>query len=113
MTTPKTTFRLLLDFTIRYALDPRFAEARYSSTIEGLVEYLTNLASPPMVSGRIYGGYGVGGFETLRPEGIGFTAIGSNDISASIASAAESSPMSGVIRFGAPQRKEERGCALR
>lgn len=63
----KSVFRLLLDFVIRYALNPRFAEDRYSATIDGLVRLLTNLASPRMVSGRIYGGYGIDGFETLRP----------------------------------------------
>jgi hypothetical protein len=66
-TTPKTTFRLLFDLAVRYALNPRFAEARYSSTIDGLVQYLTNLASPRMVSGRVYGGFGIDGFDTLRP----------------------------------------------
>lgn len=66
-TTPKSVFRLLLDFSVRYALNPRFAEGRYSTTIDGLVRLLTNLASPRMVSGRIYGGFGIDGFETLRP----------------------------------------------
>lgn len=65
-TTQKSLFRLLLEFLIRYALNPRFAEGQYSATIEGLVRLLTNLASPRMVSGRIYGGYGIDGFETLR-----------------------------------------------
>jgi hypothetical protein len=65
--TPKTTFRLLLDCTIRYALNPRFAEARNSATIDGLVRYLTDLASPRMVSGRVYGGFGIDGFDTLLP----------------------------------------------
>jgi hypothetical protein len=55
---PKTTFCLLFDLAVRYALNPRFAEARYSGTIDGLVQYLTNLASPRMVSGRVYGGFG-------------------------------------------------------
>jgi hypothetical protein len=64
--TPKTTFRLLFDFSIRYALNPRFAEARYSATMDGLVQYLTALASPRMVSGRIYGGFGIEGVDTLR-----------------------------------------------
>lgn len=62
----KTTFRLLFEFSIRYALNPRFAEARYSATMDGLVRYLTNLASPRMVSGRIYGGFGIEGVDTLR-----------------------------------------------
>jgi hypothetical protein len=66
-TTQKSVFRLLIDFVIRYGLNPRFAEGRYSATIEGLVRFLTNLASPRMVSGRIYGGYGIDGVETLRP----------------------------------------------
>ena len=66
-TAPKTTFRLLFDLAVRYALNPRFAEARYSGTIDGLVQYLTNLASPRMVSGRVYGGFGIDGFDTLRP----------------------------------------------
>jgi hypothetical protein len=66
-TTPKTTFRLLFDFAIRYALNPRFAEGRYSATIDSLVGYLTNLATPRLVSGRIYGGFGIDGFDTLRP----------------------------------------------
>lgn len=66
-TTQKSVFRLLLDFVIRYALNPRFAEGRYSETIDGLVRLLTNLASPRMVSGRLYGGFGIDGFETLRP----------------------------------------------
>jgi hypothetical protein len=65
-TTPKSVFRLLFDFLIRYALNPRFAEDRYSANIDGLVRLLTNLASPRMVSGRIYGGYGIEGVETLR-----------------------------------------------
>jgi hypothetical protein len=66
-TAPKTTFRLLFDLAVRYALGPRFAEGRYSGTIDGLVQYLTNLASPRMVSGRVYGGFGIEGFDTLRP----------------------------------------------
>jgi hypothetical protein len=65
-TRPKSVFRLLFDFLIRYALNPRFAEDRYSATVDGLVRLLTNLASPRMVSGRIYGGYGIEGVETLR-----------------------------------------------
>jgi len=65
--TPKTTFRLLFDLAVRYALNPRFSEARYSGTIDGLVQSLTNLASPRMVSGRVYGGFGIDGFDTLRP----------------------------------------------
>ena len=64
---PKTTFRLLFDLAVRYGLNPRFAEARYSATIDGLVQYLNNLASPRMVSGRVYGGFGIDGFDTLRP----------------------------------------------
>ena len=64
--TPKSVFRLLFDFAIRYALNPRFAEGRYSANIDGLVRLLTNLASPRMVSGRIYGAYGIEGVETLR-----------------------------------------------
>lgn len=63
----KSVFRLLFDFAMRYALNPRFAEGRYSATIDGLVRFLTNLSSPRMVSGRIYGGFGIDGFETLRP----------------------------------------------
>jgi hypothetical protein len=66
-TPQKSLFRLLVDFVIRYALNPRFDEGRYSATIDGLVRFLTNLASPRMVSGRIYGGFGIDGFETLRP----------------------------------------------
>lgn len=62
----KTTFRLLSDFAIRYALNPRFAEARYSSTLDGLVRHLTDLTSPRMVSGRVYGGFGINGVDTLR-----------------------------------------------
>jgi hypothetical protein len=69
--TPKTTFRLLFDFSIRYALNPRFAEARYSATMDSLVQYLTALASPRMVSGRIYGGFGIDGVDTLRPALLG------------------------------------------
>jgi len=61
----KSEFRLLFDFAIRYALNPRFAGSRYSATIDELVQSLTRLASPRMVSGRVYGGYGIGGFETL------------------------------------------------
>jgi len=64
--TPKTTFQLLFDFALRYAFNPRFAEGRYSATIDELIRYLTNLAAPRMVSGRIYGGFGINGFETLR-----------------------------------------------
>jgi hypothetical protein len=63
----KTTFRMFFDFAIRYALNPRFDEARYSATIDGLVQFLTNIASPRMVSGRVYGGWGIDGFGTLRP----------------------------------------------
>ncbi len=66
-TRAKSVFRLLFDFVIRYALNPRFAEGRYSANIDGLVRLLTNLASPRMVSGRIYSGFGIDGFETLRP----------------------------------------------
>jgi len=66
VTTPKTTFRLLFDFAVRYAANPRFAEGRYSATIDSLVRYLTNLAAPRLVSGRIYGGFGIDGFDTLR-----------------------------------------------
>ncbi len=73
-TEQKTTFRLLFDFAIRYALNPRFAEARYSATIDGLVRFLTELASPRMVSGRVYGGWGIDGFETLRPVLLGAMA---------------------------------------
>jgi hypothetical protein len=65
--TPKSVFRLVFDFLIRYALNPRFAEGSYSADIDGLVRRLTNLASPRVVSGRIYGGYGIDGVETLRP----------------------------------------------
>jgi hypothetical protein len=64
---PKTTFRLLFDFAIRYALHPRFDDNRYSGTIEEIIRSLTNLASPRMVSGRIYGGFVIGGVESLRP----------------------------------------------
>ena len=67
VTTPKTTFRLLFDFAIRYALNPRFVQGRYSAAIDELVSFLTNLATPRMVSGRVYGGFGIDGFETLRP----------------------------------------------
>lgn len=63
----KSVFRLLFDFLIRYALNPRFAEGHYSATIDGLVRLLTNLATPRMVAGRIYGGFGLNGLETLRP----------------------------------------------
>lgn len=63
----KSIFRLLFEFATRYALNPRFAENRYSATIDGLVRSLTNLSSRRMVSGRIYGGYGIDGIETLRP----------------------------------------------
>lgn len=65
---------MLFDFAIRYALNPRFAEARYSATIDGLVRFLTELASPRMVSGRVYGGWGIDGFETLRPVLLGAMA---------------------------------------
>ncbi|WP_375785816.1 hypothetical protein ACE10Z_41360 [Bradyrhizobium sp. Pha-3] len=73
-TTSKTTFRLLWEFLIRYALNPRFAESRYSSTLDDLVRYLTNLASPRMVSGRVYGGFGIDGVDTLRPSLLGAMA---------------------------------------
>ena len=63
----KTTFRLIFDFTIRYALNPRFAEARYSATLDSLVRHLTDLTSPRMVSGRVYGGFGINGVDTSRP----------------------------------------------
>jgi hypothetical protein len=66
-TQQKSTFRLLFDFTVRYALNLRFAETRYSAAADELVRMLTNLASPRMVSGRIYGGFGIDGFGTLRP----------------------------------------------
>jgi hypothetical protein len=66
-TNAKSTFRLLFDFAIRYALNPRFAESRYSATIDGLIRRLTDLASQRMVTGRIYGGVGIDGFDTLRP----------------------------------------------
>ncbi len=66
-TPPKTTFRLLFDLLLRYGLSPRLAEARYSATIDALVRYLTNPASPRMVSGRVYGGFGIDGLDTLRP----------------------------------------------
>ena len=65
--TQKSVFRLLFDFAVRYALNPRFAEGRYSATIDSLVGFLTDLSSPRMVSGRIYSGIAIGGFETLRP----------------------------------------------
>jgi hypothetical protein len=65
--TQKSVFRLLFDFAVRYALNPRFAEGRYSATIDSLVRFLTNLSSPRMVSGRIYSGFGIDGLETLRP----------------------------------------------
>jgi hypothetical protein len=69
-TTQKSVFRLLFDFMIRYALNPRFAEGRHSATIDSLVQVLTNLASPRMVSGRIYGGFGIDGVAALVEEGL-------------------------------------------
>ncbi|WP_213772875.1 hypothetical protein [Bradyrhizobium sp. dw_78] len=69
--TPKTTFRLLFEFYIRYALTPRFTEGRYSATLDGLIRHLTEPASPRMVSGRIYGAFGLEGVDTLRPALVG------------------------------------------
>lgn len=70
----KTTFRLLFEFWIRYGLNPRFDDARYSATMDELVRYLTRLATPRMISGRIYGGFGIDGVETLRPTMLGAMA---------------------------------------
>ena len=70
----KTTLRLLFEFWIRYGLNPRFDDARYSATIDELVRYLTRLATPRMISGRIYGGFGIDGVDTLRPTLLGAMA---------------------------------------
>lgn len=71
---PKTTFRLLFEFWIRYGLNPRFVDRRYSAALDELVRYLTRLATPRMVSGRIYGGFGIDGVDTLRPTLLGAMA---------------------------------------
>ena len=71
---PKTMFRLLFEFWIRYGLNPRFVDTRYSAAMDELVRYLTRLATPRMVSGRIYGGFGIDGVDTLRPTLLGVMA---------------------------------------
>jgi hypothetical protein len=71
---PKSTFRLLFEFWIRYGLNPRFEDTRYSGALDELVRYLTRLATPRMVSGRIYGGFGIDGVDTLRPTLLGAMA---------------------------------------
>jgi hypothetical protein len=71
---PKTTFRLLFEFWIRYGLNPRFVDTRYSAALDELVRYLTRLATPRMVSGRIYGGFGIDGVDTLRSTILGAMA---------------------------------------
>ncbi|HUC51997.1 MAG TPA: hypothetical protein VMA30_21630 [Xanthobacteraceae bacterium] len=66
ITTSKSIFRLLLDCAVRVSLAPRFAEGRHAASLDELARYLTNLASPRMVTGRIYSSFGIAGFDTLR-----------------------------------------------
>lgn len=65
---PRTVFRRDFDLITRYALNPRFGETGYGSTLDGLVERLGQVASRRMVPGRVYSGFGFEGVETLRPQ---------------------------------------------
>ena len=62
---PKSTFRLLFDFVVRYALNPRFKEGSHAAAIDALIGRLTDLASPRMVGGRTYGRFGSDGLERI------------------------------------------------
>lgn len=64
---PKSIFRLLLDFCLRYAMKPRFADGSYGATINSTIEFLKTLAEPRMINGRIYGGAHGDGFTELLP----------------------------------------------
>ena len=64
----KSVFRLVFDLLIREALHSRFDEVKYSAYLEGLIQLLNEMATPRMIPGRIYGGFVLGGFQTLTPE---------------------------------------------
>ena len=64
----KSVFRLVFDLLVREALHSRFDEAKYSAYLEGLIRLLNEMATPRMIPGRIYGGFVLGGFQTLTPE---------------------------------------------
>jgi len=64
----KSLFRLVLDLLVREALHSPFDEAKYSAYLEGLIRLLNETATPRMIPGRVYGGFVLGGFQTLTPE---------------------------------------------
>jgi hypothetical protein len=66
--TDKSVFRLVFDLLVREALHSQFDEARYSAYLEELIRLLNEMATPRMIPGRIYGGFVLGGFQTLVPE---------------------------------------------
>ncbi len=65
---PKSIFRMAFDLILRYALRARFGDVNYSASVNGLLNSLNGMATPRMIPGRIYSGYGVDGFEALRPQ---------------------------------------------
>lgn len=64
----KSVFRLVFDLLVREALHSRFDEGKYSAYLEGLIRLLNEMATPRMIPGRIYGGFALDGFQTLKPE---------------------------------------------
>jgi len=62
---PKGAFRLLLDFVVRYALNPRFKKGSYTATVDSLIARLLDLASPNMIGGRLYSSFGSEGLEKI------------------------------------------------
>jgi hypothetical protein len=60
---PKTVFRLVFDLLIRRAIVPS-----YATTLDQLIRSLNGMASPRMVPGRVYSGWGFDGLDTLRPQ---------------------------------------------
>ena len=65
---PKTIFRLVFDLLIREALHSPFEEGRYSAYLDGVIRTLSEMATPRMIPGRIYGGFSLSGLQTLTPE---------------------------------------------
>ena len=64
----KPVFQIVFDLLVRAALHSPFDETKYSADLEGLIQVLNDMATPRMVPGRIYGGFVLGGFQTLAPE---------------------------------------------
>jgi len=62
---PKGAFRLLLDFVVRYALNPRFKKGSYAATVDSVIARLMDLASPNMIGGRLYSSFGSDGLEKI------------------------------------------------